>query len=48
MCGISTKKNFPLSTICKKTQVDIINITPTGSCQKRIIKKKTPPIIHDY
>ena len=30
MCSISTTKT---------SQVDIINITPTGSCQKHIIKK---------
>ena len=38
------EKNPASSTICTKMQVDIIKITPTGSCQKRSIKK-TPCIL---
>ena len=39
------KNYYSSSTICKKSQVDIFKITPTGRSQKRIIKKKTPCII---
>ena len=35
---ISQKKSYPSSTICKKPLVDITNITPAGSFQKRSIK----------
>ena len=34
------KNYYSSSTICKKSQVDIFKITPTGRSQKRIIKKK--------
>ena len=34
------EKNYPASsTICKKTQVDIFKITPTGRSKKQGIKK---------
>ena len=33
------KNYYSSSTICKKSQVDIFKITPTGRSQKRIIKK---------
>ena len=38
-------QNAPHSSTIKKPQVDIINITPTGSCQKRTIRKKHPILI---
>ena len=34
------KNYYSSSTICKKSQVDIFKITPTGRIQKRDIKKK--------
>ena len=35
------KNYYSSSTICKKSQVDIFKITPTGRSKKQGIKKKT-------
>ena len=46
---IAYRKNYySSSTICKKLQVDIFKITPTGRSQKRIIKKKPLCIMYWY
>ena len=43
MLHIRVEKNcHSSSTICKKSQIDIFKIAPTGRSQKRIIKKKHP------
>ena len=34
------KNYYSSSTICKKSQVDIFKITPTGRSKKRILKRK--------
>ena len=40
------KDYYSSSTICKKSQVDIFKITPTGRSKKTIIKKTTLYIWH--